>query len=93
MNRSYFIRAVRTPAMEVLGACGVATLIWFLGRAVAEHTLDAAHVASFAVAMVQMYDPIKKLGHVSQVNPGSRRSHVSYIAWPGNQRSNRTHRT
>ncbi len=64
MRKSYFIRAIRTPAMEVLGAFGVAALVYFMAKGVASHALDGAHVASFAVAVVLMYEPIKKLGNV-----------------------------
>lgn len=64
MRRSYFIRGLRTPVMEVLGAGGAAALIAFMVRSVGRHTLEPAHVASFATAVLLMYDPVKKLGNV-----------------------------
>jgi subfamily B ATP-binding cassette protein MsbA len=64
MRRSYFIRGFRSPVMEVLGAAGAAVLIAFMVRSVEQHTLDPAHVASFAAAVLLMYDPVKKLGNV-----------------------------
>jgi ATP-binding cassette, subfamily B, bacterial MsbA len=65
MLRSYFIRAVRTPTMEVLGAVALAGLLGLLGYQVQAKGADPAHFISFFVAVVLMYDPLKKLGNVS----------------------------
>lgn len=65
MLRSYFIRAVRTPTMEILGMIAVAALIGFLGYQVRNQGVDPAEFISFFVAIVMMYDPLKKLGHTS----------------------------
>lgn len=66
MLRSYFIRAVRTPTMEVLGAFALAALFALLGYFVHQGTSrDSAHYISFIGAIFLMYDPLKKLGRVS----------------------------
>jgi len=65
MLRSYFIRAIRTPTMEILGAVGLALLIALLGYYSRSQGADAAHYMSFLSAIFFMYDPLKKLGHVS----------------------------
>lgn len=64
MYRSYFIRAIRTPAMEFLGAMGVAGLAYYLSLRVSQGSIDTAQVVSFATAVLLLYDPIKKLGNV-----------------------------
>ena len=65
MRKSYFIRAVRTPTMEFLGAVALGALLGLLGWQVRSHNVDPASYVSFFVAVVMMYDPLKKLGNVS----------------------------
>ncbi|MEK7705256.1 MAG: ATP-binding cassette domain-containing protein [Myxococcota bacterium] len=65
MLTSYFIRAVRTPTMEILGALALAGLLGMLGYQVRARGADPAHFVSFFVAVVMMYDPLKKLGNTS----------------------------
>lgn len=62
---SYFIRAVRTPTMELFGAIALAALFTFLGYQVQHAGADPAHFISFFVAIVMMYDPLKKLGNTA----------------------------
>ncbi len=63
--KSYFIRAARTPTMEILGSLALAALLAFLGTQIQNEGADPAHLMSFFVAIVMMYDPLKKLGNVS----------------------------
>jgi subfamily B ATP-binding cassette protein MsbA len=65
MVKSYFIRAVRTPTMEILGAVALAGLLAFLGHLSRTGGADPANYLSFFFAIVMMYDPLKKLGHVT----------------------------
>jgi len=65
MLKSYFIRAVRTPVMEILGSMAMAMFLAFLGYQVRTHHIDPAHFVSFFVALVMMYDPLKRLGATS----------------------------
>lgn len=62
---SYFIRAVRTPIMEILGALTLACLLAFLSHQVRENNADTAHYMSFLAAFFFMYDPLKRLGKVA----------------------------
>ena len=64
MKVSYFIRAIRTPVMEILGAFAMAFLIVVLLQRVSAGGVDAAHYLSFFAAFLFMYDPLKKLGKV-----------------------------
>lgn len=65
MLRAYFIRAIRSPTMETLGMVAVAALVGYLGYQVRNHGIDSAEFISFFVAIVMMYDPLKKLGQTS----------------------------
>lgn len=62
---SYFIRAVRTPIMEILGALALALLMGVLAWLVHNHDADPAHYMSFFAAFLFMYDPLKRLGRVA----------------------------
>jgi ATP-binding cassette, subfamily B, bacterial MsbA len=63
---SYMIRAVRTPVMETLGAIAFALLLAALGHQVQARGEDPAHYISFFFALLLMYEPIKRLGKVSE---------------------------
>ncbi len=65
MCQSYLIRAARTPIMEVLGAAALAALLIYLGDRVRTHGDDPGQYVSFIAAFFFMYDPLKKLGRVS----------------------------
>lgn len=62
---SYFIRAVRTPIMEILGAGALAGLLALLGYYARTQSADPADFMSFFAAVALMYEPLKKLGNVS----------------------------
>ncbi len=64
MQVSYFIRAIRTPVMELLGAIALGALIVVLLNHIETSDVDAAHYLSFFAAFLFMYDPLKKLGKV-----------------------------
>ncbi len=65
LRLSYLIRALRTPTMEILGTMALAALVALLGYRVQHTHADPAHYISFFAAIVMMYDPLKKLGAVS----------------------------
>jgi subfamily B ATP-binding cassette protein MsbA len=65
LRLSYLIRALRTPTMEILGTMALAALVALLGYRVQHTGADPAHYISFFAAIVMMYDPLKKLGAVS----------------------------
>jgi ATP-binding cassette, subfamily B, bacterial MsbA len=65
MYTSYFIRAVRTPTMEFLGAVALGILLAVLGYQVRARGADPAQFISFFVAVILMYEPLKKLGGVA----------------------------
>ncbi len=63
--KSYFLRAVRTPTMEFLGSLALAGLLAFLAYSLKTGQADPAHFITFFVAVVWMYEPLKKLGTVA----------------------------
>jgi subfamily B ATP-binding cassette protein MsbA len=64
-ERSYFLRALRSPASELLATMVLCGLMMFIVlQARAHHGQSAAYV-SFFVAMFSLYEPLKKLGATS----------------------------
>lgn len=65
MLKSYWIRAIRSPIMETLGALGLSILLAVLAYRVQRGVGDTTHYVSFFAAIFFMYEPIKRLGRVS----------------------------
>ncbi|MBI3179943.1 MAG: ABC transporter ATP-binding protein, partial [Deltaproteobacteria bacterium] len=63
--RSYLLRGIRTPTMEFLGSIALAGLLAFLAYSLQSGEADPAHFITFFVAVVWMYEPLKKLGTVA----------------------------
>jgi len=66
MKKSFFVRAIFTPTLELMAAVGIATTIVFASRAVASGTLQPDRVISFLATVVLLYTPLKSLGGVGQ---------------------------
>lgn len=64
MQESYWVRAIRSPTLEILGTTGLALLLVFLGRGTRQ--ASSGHFISFFAALLMMYDPLKKLGQVGE---------------------------
>ena len=50
-----------SSTMEVVGALGIALVIWFGGKAVVAGTTEPGTFFSFVAALIMMYEPLKKL--------------------------------
>lgn len=59
--RASRIRAVVTPAMELLAAFGIAGVVWYGGSSVIEGGRTQGEFSAFIAAMVLMYQPFKSL--------------------------------
>jgi ATP-binding cassette, subfamily B, bacterial MsbA len=66
MQRSFFVRAIFTPTLELMAAVGIAATVVFASRAVAAGTLQPDRVISFLATVVLLYTPLKSLGAVGQ---------------------------
>ncbi|RMG13566.1 MAG: ABC transporter ATP-binding protein [Deltaproteobacteria bacterium] len=66
MRRSFLVRGLSTPTMEVMAVTGVALTLWLAGDAIARGTLDAAKFLSFFATIMLMYQPVKSLGRLGQ---------------------------
>jgi subfamily B ATP-binding cassette protein MsbA len=66
MRRSFFVRAIFTPTLEIMAAIGIAATVVFAARAVASGSLQPDRVISFLATIVLLYTPLKSLGGTGQ---------------------------
>jgi len=66
MRRSFFVRAIFTPTLELMAAIGIAATVVFAARAVARGSLDPERVISFLATIILLYTPLKSLGGTGQ---------------------------
>jgi subfamily B ATP-binding cassette protein MsbA len=66
-KRSFLVRAFSSPLMEVMAAAGLAAVIAWVGPKIVSGSLPAAKLLSFIAAVIQLYQPVKQLGRVSQM--------------------------
>ncbi|HEX4384204.1 MAG TPA: ABC transporter transmembrane domain-containing protein [Myxococcales bacterium] len=66
MKKSFFVRAIFTPTLEIMAAIGIAATVVFAARAVASGALQPERVISFLATIVLLYTPLKSLGGTGQ---------------------------
>jgi subfamily B ATP-binding cassette protein MsbA len=74
-NANFFsntIRAVRaeallSPILAVIGASGIAAVIWVAGYQVIHHQMTLGALTSFVIALLLLYSPIKNIGRINGV--------------------------
>src|SRR5256885_11224131 len=77
MRRSFFVRAIFTPTLEIMAAIGIATTVVFAARAVAAGNPPPHPGISFPATNVLLFTPPQSLGGNRQGGaprlPGARR--------------------
>jgi subfamily B ATP-binding cassette protein MsbA len=66
MRRSFFVRAIFTPTLELMAAVGIAATVVLAARAVELGRLQPDRVISFLATIVLLYQPLKNLGGTGQ---------------------------
>jgi subfamily B ATP-binding cassette protein MsbA len=66
MRKSFFVRAIFTPTLEIMAAVGIAATVVFAAQAVASQQLQPERVISFLATIVLLYTPLKSLGGTGQ---------------------------
>ena len=67
MRKSFLVRALSSPLMEVMAAAGLSVAIWWVGGRILRGELDAGKFFSFVAAVLLLYTPVKQLGKVGQI--------------------------
>jgi subfamily B ATP-binding cassette protein MsbA len=66
MRRSFRVRAISSPLMEIMGAAGIAAAIWWVGGRILAGEMEPAKFFTFIAAVMLLYQPVKQLGRVGQ---------------------------
>ncbi len=67
MRRSFLVRALSSPLMEVMGAAGLSLAVWWVGGRILQGQLEPGKFFSFVAAVLLLYTPVKQLGKVGQM--------------------------
>jgi subfamily B ATP-binding cassette protein MsbA len=67
MKRSVVVRAVQTPAMELIGVLALLLTIGYAMRGVHSGSIRAGEVVGFLLALVLLYEPLKAIGRVNGI--------------------------
>ncbi|MBI4533469.1 MAG: ABC transporter ATP-binding protein [Candidatus Melainabacteria bacterium] len=74
-NQNFFhntMKAVRaeammSPILAMIGALGIAAVIWVAGYQVIHHHMTLGSLTSFVIALLLLYSPIKNLGRINGI--------------------------
>jgi subfamily B ATP-binding cassette protein MsbA len=66
MRKSFFVRAIFTPTLELMVAVGLAATVVFAARAISAGQLQPERVISFLATIILLYQPLKNLGGTGQ---------------------------
>jgi ATP-binding cassette, subfamily B, bacterial MsbA len=67
MRKSFVVRALSSPLMEVMAAVGLSLAIAWVGGRILRGELEAGKFFSFVAAILLLYSPVKQLGKVGQI--------------------------
>jgi subfamily B ATP-binding cassette protein MsbA len=59
--------ALLSPILAMIGACGIAAVIWIAGWQVVHHHMTVGALTSFVIALLLLYSPIKNIGRINGV--------------------------
>lgn len=66
------IRAVRaeamlSPILSIIGALGIACVMWVAGYQVMHHKMTLGSLTSFVIALLLLYSPLKNIGRINGI--------------------------
>ncbi|MFN8657978.1 MAG: ABC transporter ATP-binding protein [Candidatus Obscuribacterales bacterium] len=59
--------AMLSPILAMIGAIGIAAVIWVAGYQVTHHQMTVGSLTSFVIALLLLYSPIKNIGRINGV--------------------------
>ncbi|MBT9448107.1 MAG: lipid A export permease/ATP-binding protein MsbA [Desulfobacterales bacterium] len=65
--RAVRVRALSPPVMDLLGAAGVALIIWYGGHNVIKGVSTPGTFFSFMAAVLMLYEPVKKISGLNNI--------------------------
>jgi ATP-binding cassette, subfamily B, bacterial MsbA len=67
VRRSFVVRGISSPLMEVMAASGLSVVIWWAGGQILAGAIDAGKLLAFVAAVLLLYQPVKSIGKVGQI--------------------------
>jgi len=59
--------AIQSPILTLIGAAGIAAVVYVAGHQVVNHQLTIGALTSFIIALVLLYSPLKTMGRVNGI--------------------------
>ncbi|MDH4943448.1 ABC transporter transmembrane domain-containing protein [Sulfurimonas sp. C5] len=60
--KAVYVSAIVSPILEIVGVCGLATVIYVGGREVYDGNMTVGEFTAFITAIILVFEPIRKLG-------------------------------
>ncbi len=67
MMRAVRAEAMMSPILAMIGAAGIAAVIWSAGYQVIHHHMNLGSLTSFVIALLLLYSPIKNIGRINGI--------------------------
>lgn len=67
MMKAVRAEAMMSPILAMIGAIGIAAVIWVAGYQVVHHQMSLGSLTSFVIALLLLYSPIKNIGRINGV--------------------------
>lgn len=67
MMKAVRAEAMMSPILAMIGAVGIAAVIWSAGYQVIHHHMNLGSLTSFVIALLLLYSPIKNIGRINGV--------------------------
>lgn len=67
MMKAVRAEAMMSPILAMIGAVGIAAVIWSAGYQVIHHHMNLGSLTSFVIALLLLYAPIKNIGRINGV--------------------------
>jgi subfamily B ATP-binding cassette protein MsbA len=67
MMKAVRAEAMMSPILAMIGAFGIAAVIWVAGYQVVHHVMTLGSLTSFVIALLLLYSPIKNIGRINGV--------------------------
>lgn len=59
--------AILSPILAMIGAIGIACVIWVAGSMVVHKQMDLGSLSSFVIALLLLYSPVKNVGRINGI--------------------------
>ncbi len=67
MKKTIFAEAILSPILTMIGALGIACVLWMAGYEVVHKQITLGAVTSFVISLVLLYSPLKTVGRINAI--------------------------